>query len=168
MVRLLSAGVAHPEVLQPPLDLVGSGSQLVTDTRGLAADPREDEICDKGDGGDDQQKDQKCAQRPRQPVSVEPVDQLNRHGCDHAGDHQRNGDHRSQREKPDDPDEQDHDPDQEPGREPRVPKPARGGEQTRELARIYLDELILFLTLGAVEAAKAAADHRPFPFMMRT
>jgi hypothetical protein len=94
-------------------------------------------------------------------VAAEPIDKLYRNSGDHAGDHQRDEDHRGQREEPDDPGEQDHDTDQEPGRESRVSKPAWCRKQTGELGRVDLYVLILLLTLGATLATKAAADQIP-------
>ena len=118
-------------------------------------------------GTDDQQEDQKRPQRARHAVPFEQGDQLSSHRCDHPGDDQGNEDH-AVSEEPDDSDGEQDDADQQPGSEPGVAKPIGSGEETGELARIDLDELIVASIVIAAETAKAAADHRPIPFMMLT
>ena len=55
---------------------------------------------------------------------------------------------------------------QQPGAEARVAQPARRGEETGELGRVDLHELVGLLAASlAPEAAQAAADHRLIPFI---
>ena len=166
LVCRLRLAVADAEVLEPAFELVGGAGQMIADPGRLAADPGEDQVSGEEAGGDDPHQDQAGADEPRHPAALEQGDQGLRHGRDHPGDEQGDEDHVSQREEPYDPDEQQNHADQKPCREARIAKPARGGEETRELARIDLDELVAIVAVGTT--AKAPPNHRANPFMMGT
>ncbi len=97
--------VADAEVLHALLDFVDGALEAVADPARLAGDPVEDQVGGEETGRDDQAHHQQRPQAPRDPVAVEPADELARHSGDHRrdddGDEDRVG-QRSDEEEPDD------------------------------------------------------------------
>ena len=115
--------VIDTEVAQPALDLFQRLVRLRRDLARVGGDAAEDEAEDQHPDENEPHQDEDGPPDARYPVALQPA-----HGraCDRAeygGEDHRHGDRRGLAEHPDEPDDDQHEPDQQPRREAQVPEP---------------------------------------------
>ncbi|HSE80140.1 MAG TPA: hypothetical protein VLA87_00440 [Gaiellaceae bacterium] len=139
--RALGSGGADPDVVEPPLRLVGGGGRVGRDVVGLGDDPADHEDADDDSDDQEEQERDRRGPSPPDPVTSQPAHERQRD----AGDHERRDhglrDLGRRSDEPDQADEQEDRAEKQPGCKPEVAQPARRREDRRQLPELVLVEL---------------------------
>jgi len=133
-------GAPGPGVAGPPLHLVDGLRGRSLDLRGLLDDASEDEQRDDDPEPDQPEQHERRGCRAWDPSPVHLRDERTRNGRKYGPDEHRLRDRGREAEQPHEADEQQSQPDEEPGEEAEVSEPHRRGEHAGERRRVDLDD----------------------------